>query len=818
MSVDSTKDFEKIRKPFSFKEIYQREEDKANRQSNEEMTSQGEEAVQLINEEKQFNTKALEYFQSFIQGRDVGVDYHVISVFGSQSSGKSTLLNALFNTQFDTMNAQLKRQQTTKGIWLAHTQHVTATTGVLPSKDLFVLDVEGSDGAERGEDQDFERKAALFAIAISEILIVNIWEQQVGLYQGNNMALLKTVFEVNLSLFGNSTINHKVLLLFVIRDYVGVTPLESLQESLIAELEKIWSQLSKPKGTEDSSLYDFFDLKFAALAHKFLQPDEFTNGVQRLGDSFNQENKSCYFKPEYHHNLPLDGWTMYAENCWEQIETNKDLDLPTQQILVARFKTEEIANAAYSNFLNSYDKEVGKLSLEHGKDLASKLYHLRTQCLQEYDTYGSRYAKTVYLEKRTELSARLETKFRDTLNNFLELFTQHLSTKFHAIVTNRSGKTRFIERLELARDSVTKEFSSTVSEFSKLEVLSSVDKETLAFNEIVDRISREQRDKELKSIISRSNKFITSQLKDDVIYLLSHPEQNVWDLVMEKFEEIFNKSISKYELQEGVYDFQVGSTKNENLETYKKIRSNAWIALNSMVHDYLKEDTVVSILRERFENKFRYDENDSPKLWKNEEEIDKCFRLAKEHTLEVLNVLAIASTSDNVEIIPDIPLHGEGDEEEHEDEDGLHHDHRFAHILTALQKERVVQKFKRQADITAIEAKRSTIKTTTQIPLYIYALIAVLGWNEFMIIIRNPIFVTVLLILGVAFYFVQKMKLWTPLMNVANAAMSETTQVAKDKLRTLLFNEHETTIKAQSVESFEMQDLSKGKEEQKKAE
>ena len=50
--------------------------------------------------------------------------------------------------------------------------------------------------------QDFERKSALFSLASSEILIVNLWEHQVGLYQGANMGLLKTVFEVNLGLFG----------------------------------------------------------------------------------------------------------------------------------------------------------------------------------------------------------------------------------------------------------------------------------------------------------------------------------------------------------------------------------------------------------------------------------------------------------------------------------------------------------------------------------------------------------------------------------------------------------------------------------------
>lgn len=78
----------------------------------------------------------------------------------------------------------------------------TASGGsVKLAENILVMDVEGTDGRERGEDQDFERKSALFALATSEVLIVNIWEHQVGLYQGANMGLLKTVFEVNLQLF-----------------------------------------------------------------------------------------------------------------------------------------------------------------------------------------------------------------------------------------------------------------------------------------------------------------------------------------------------------------------------------------------------------------------------------------------------------------------------------------------------------------------------------------------------------------------------------------------------------------------------------------
>lgn len=97
--------------------------------------------------------------------------------------------------------SELERRQTTKGIWLSKNKKENRGADGKMADNILVMDVEGTDGRERGEDQDFERKSALFALATSEVLIVNIWEHQVGLYQGANMGLLKTVFDVNLQLF-----------------------------------------------------------------------------------------------------------------------------------------------------------------------------------------------------------------------------------------------------------------------------------------------------------------------------------------------------------------------------------------------------------------------------------------------------------------------------------------------------------------------------------------------------------------------------------------------------------------------------------------
>lgn len=61
------------------------------------------------------------------------------------------------------------RHQTTRGIWLAR-------SGKLPRPVTLVMDLEGSDGRERGEDDNsFERQSALFALAVADVLLVNMF-------------------------------------------------------------------------------------------------------------------------------------------------------------------------------------------------------------------------------------------------------------------------------------------------------------------------------------------------------------------------------------------------------------------------------------------------------------------------------------------------------------------------------------------------------------------------------------------------------------------------------------------------------------------
>ncbi|ODV58657.1 dynamin-like GTPase SEY1, partial [Ascoidea rubescens DSM 1968] len=808
-------------------------------------------SIQIINEQKDFNKKIMNYVKDIVD-QDIGFNYHVISVFGSQSTGKSTLLNALFGTKFDVMN-QDKRQQTTKGIWLAYAPNIashtnkihndnvdlttllkvnnintnnnastTKTPTPIPNshnntQNIFVMDIEGTDGRERGEDQDFERKAALFALATSEVLLINIWENQIGLYQGANLGLLKTVFEVNLSLFSNK--NQKCLLLFVIRDFTATTTLDSLADSLIDSLNKIWSQLQRPKGTEDFQLNDFFDLRFFALPHKVFQPLQFTTEVSKLGDQFQNvssyesqglpslhTNNQSIFNKRYHRNIPLDGWTIYAENVWDQIESNKDLDLPTQQILVARFRCDEISNLAYQNFEKDFNQIFNDFD---GKILPSNFMpptnpsddftpinqiidQLKEKYVKEYDLSASRYAQHVYDQKRIALINKIFLKLKEIYSLYLlQLRKLSIDLFFSNFQFLKKSKEKFNTAIQQSKQIALDYFTKNSKDCLLLDA--EIFDYSLDLKELqtsIDESIKTQTAKELDNLINiKIIKRFTNIFNQQFLTLLLSPDLKTWNDSLSSFNSTLSNLLLKFKSEDGSYDFGLGLSDEESIDTFKKIQRLAWESFDSIIHNQITEEKIVNLLRERFEDKFRYDEENVPKLWSNALEVDQSYKVAKEYAFSILPILAIAKTDDGVEIIPDVSIYNQeisSDVESDDEELNSSKNQRFAHILSAEQQNSIKHKFKRQADAMYVEAKRSTIQSITSIPYWIYIIIAILGYDEFMAIIKNPLYITLIIVLGAAAYFTHAMNLWGPLLSVSTAMFNETVKVSKQKLREIL--------------------------------
>jgi protein SEY1 len=73
-------------------------------------------------------------------------------------------------------------------------------------------------------------------------------------------------------------------------------------------------------------------------------------------------------------------------------------------------------------------------------------------------------------------------------------------------------------------------------------------------------------------------------------------------------------------------------------------------------------------------------------------------------------------------------------------------------LLTETKQLDISSRFRRDADAYYVEAKRSTVSSVAQIPYWMYGVLVVLGWNEAMMVLFNPLYFAALLgMLGAAY-------------------------------------------------------------------
>ncbi|KAG0004854.1 Dynamin-like GTPase that mediates homotypic ER fusion [Entomortierella chlamydospora] len=717
--------------------------------------------LHLIDEQQKFSETLSTYIARDWGLGDAGFNYNVAAVFGSQSTGKSTLLNRLFGTSFDVMS-ETARMQTTKGIWISKGRNMK----------VLIMDVEGTDGRERGEDQDFERKSALFSMATSEVLIVNLWEHQVGLYNGANMGLLKTVFEVNLQLFGGNRGKEKTLLLFVIRDHVGATPLANLSNTLRADLERIWHGLSKPEGLEDCKITDYFDFMFTTLPHKLLQPEKFETEVDNLRLRFSDPSDPNYvFQPQYSRRVPVDGLHIYAGGIWDKIMTNKDLDLPTQQELLAQYRCDEIANAAFATFQEKI-KEF-RQPIETGnivENLGPKMNEIRGAAIKSFDKDASRYHAEVYKRKRADMLNKanhmLEAYFLGQLKNLHKKAVNMFSTNLQQAL--RADGAEFSVAVAAAKKEALDYFLQGAKAIKLGETEWSYDEEQYQLEQGLQEFATAQREKELNKMLTNLEKNLRNELDEPVGLALNNPGPGMWGRVItiyqrtvEEAEQLLQKKARTFDLNE-----------KEQAELTVNLRRQAWVLLTKKVQEESVDGMMLLKLRNRFEEKFRYDDHGLPRVWKPDDDIDTPFRKARDETVELVPLFAKINTMDPVK----------GEKFELEPSDDFDFDQSLK-VLSESRQQEITTKFKRESDAFYLEAKRSVVSTQAKIPYWVGIALIILGWNEFIAVIKNPLYLMVTAMVGVPMAVMWYLEMLGLVETIARSVFDQGYKIAMDKLR-----------------------------------
>lgn len=769
-----------------------------------------EDAIQVITDEQAYNEAEIVPFVSNIKDKD----YHVISIFGSQSSGKSTLLNNLFGTKFQTMNEQISRGQTTKGIWMSNR--------IIPekNKNLLIMDVEGSDGIEKSEDKDFERKACLFALSSSEVLMVNVWENQIGLYQGNNMELLKIVFEVNLQLFQDSNSTRKVLLLFVIRDYIGNTPLEAHKVTLCNELEKMWEGIKKPEQLQEAKFTDFFDLEFRGFPHFVFQNDKFLDACLELRNEFDSEKIFNENKYKISTKLPLDGWEMYTNNCWKVISSSEQLDLPTQQILVAKFKTREIANKMLEEYKNS-----SKSLLADFAENYKSIHGLLDQILLSFKESGGRYMESVYLEEKSTLLNEIqELNFESLSNDIDHKIHENIVSKN---IQNALFKKDFVKATPLFVDrclSLTKSFEgnyeSELKNYLDLGLISHDQELQLiqSYTSYVKTVLEEENKKEASKLRKKINRELFKQLEEYLEIGVSKPNENFWEDFKQFYKMTLSKVLEKYTEVDGSFKFPLNFNDVDTQSYIKELSNDNIKALNKSIKGISSVQKLVLILEEQYKNIFLSDpETQAPRM----------FEMMNLHDMETLHETCKSKCETWLQqFSKGLDLSGVNNEiynlessqiETHTDEDYSESDASDLDegaegdtVISELKIKRVLQEFNKKVNIISLQSKRIIVQSSmnTKVPGYMYALLLFLGYGKILYVIKNPMMILLVVMLLSTWYFVHKSGQYQFVVLIITKWFEMAKQIVVAKLKEFVENNDKQKNDMNSGESFEMEDLS----------
>lgn len=695
-----------------------------------------------------FNATGIDKLIKKIKLAECGLSYAIVSIMGPQSSGKSTLLNHLFGTNFREMDAFKGRSQTTKGIWLARCAGIEPCT--------LVMDLEGTDGRERGEDDTaFEKQSALFALAVSDIVLINMWCHDIGREQAANKPLLKTVFQVMMRLFSP----RKTTLMFVIRDKTR-TPLENLEPVLREDIQKIWDSVPKPHAHKETPLSEFFNVEVVALSSYEEKEEQFKEQVASLRQRFFHSITPGGLAGDRRGVVPASGFSFSAQQIWKVIKENKDLDLPAHKVMVATVRCEEIANEKYASFASNEDWCHLEETVQSGpvSGFGKKLSSILDSFLSEYDAEATYFDEGVRSAKRRQFEEKLLQRIQPAFQSLLGHIRSETLEKFKQVFDKALNGG---EAFSLASCNCAQFCMALFDEGCADAVIEQANWDT---SKVRDKLRRDidahidsVRAAKLSELTSLYEAKLKEALSGPVEALLDGASNETWPAIRKLLRRETEAAVS------GLSDALSGFDLDE--QTKDKMLASTKDYARGVVEAKAREEAgrVLIRMKDRFTALFSHDSDSMPRVWTGKEDIRAITKTARSASLKLMAVMAVTRLdddhSDNIEGTLSVALV--------ESTNGAVKDRSVTSfdplasstweevspkktLITPVQCKSLWRQFKSETEYTvsqAIAAQEANKRNNNWLPPpWAIAAMVILGFNEFMTLLRNPLYLCVIFV------------------------------------------------------------------------
>lgn len=695
-----------------------------------------------------------EFIEKDTRFNTLGFNYNMLSILGPQNSGKSTLLNYLFDTKFEVLDERRGRQRTTRGVWL----------GVVGEReDIMVMDLEGSDGSVREDDCSFERKISLFSLSVCSVLMVNIWSHDVGRYGASNMSLLKNIFELNLQLFQKED-SPKTLILFVVRDRDQRKPFENTKSVLLEDIMKIWDTVARPECFKRAPIGKFFDLEFTSLPHFKHDKEQFIHEAAELRKRFDARNPQTYFKPIYNKEIPADGLSLFTKQVWNAIKVNKDLDLPSQKEMLARYRCDELI----VKILDDFEAEISAVKYCHAE---KKMFEgFKKFCddvfdekMKQFMSVASKYLARVVKEKADVLSEKMlneiDYMFQTQMNLAITHIKTMLSTSYFSLkqqyVSEQVNEFNpvvyegYAQQIDDINATIKEEWKKISDESVPSNIENGFEVEINTLDRFINKLYEIGRKDLIEAMMTHFKKHLQQIMKPLLLPIFEEADKTMWEKVRAVVQETTQENLQK--LESGM----INSLKMEKKDVETKLNELQVYIIDAVRSTILERPSFVTNLMEsKFIAAFRNDKDGLPIKWKPNDDLSKPFFRAKElaeKILDLFSYIRLDANDDKLSFISINPATGKKMIVE-EPDTGIIEQTKV--LFSFTERINIYESFNNMAEAAFMRAQQELAAVTvhSKTPLWLILLISFLAFDNIVDLFRSPILLAIVAtIIGVIY-------------------------------------------------------------------
>jgi len=184
----------------------------------------------------------------------------------------------------------------------------------------------------------------------------------------------------------------------------------------------------------------------------------------------------------------------------------------------------------------------------------------------------------------------------------------------------------FLDVVGSARGRCEKNFLSGAKEVKLKETDWSFEEEYELLKEEIRLVADQCRADETKKMVNQAERTFKRQISEPVEAALLKATPTMWDDILEVHKTNLGRVEEIYLTKARSFD----CTEDENREAIATIRFRAWQALRTKIDEQTADNVLLGKLRTHFEERFRYDAEGVPRVWRPDDDIDGAFRHARD--------------------------------------------------------------------------------------------------------------------------------------------------------------------------------------------